>query len=66
MKTGERAMKLMASAGMCEFMYWSLPSANAIHEFINAVTGWDTTIDEVLKTGRGLLICGMLSTFVKG
>ena len=43
---------VMASAGMCEFMYWSLPSANAIHEFINAVTGWDMTMDELLKTGE--------------
>ncbi|MBA7505846.1 hypothetical protein ES706_04523 [subsurface metagenome] len=42
----------MASAGMCEFMYWSLHSADAIHEFVNAITGWDTTMDEVLKTGE--------------
>ncbi|MFC1952204.1 aldehyde ferredoxin oxidoreductase family protein [Chloroflexota bacterium] len=42
----------MTSAGMCEFMYWSFHSADAIHEFINAITGWDTTMDEVLKTGE--------------
>ena len=43
---------VMTSAGMCEFMYWSLPTANAIHEFLNAVTGWDMTMDELLKTGE--------------
>ena len=43
---------VMTSAGMCEFMYWSLPTADAIHEFINAMTGWNTTMDEVLKTGE--------------
>ncbi len=42
---------IMNSAGMCQFMYLCLP-ANAVTEFINAVTGWDVTMDELLKTGE--------------
>ena len=43
---------VMNSAGMCMFMYISLPNADAITEFISAVTGWDVTMDELLKTGE--------------
>jgi aldehyde:ferredoxin oxidoreductase len=42
---------IMNSAGMCQFMYLCLP-ANAVTEFINAVTGWNVTMDELLKTGE--------------
>lgn len=42
---------IVNSAGMCQFMYLCLP-ANAVTEFINAVTGWDVTMDELLKTGE--------------
>lgn len=43
---------VMNSAGMCLFMYISLPDAKAVTEFISAVTGWDVTMDELIKTGE--------------
>jgi aldehyde:ferredoxin oxidoreductase len=43
---------IMNCVGMCLFMYSCLPTANAIPEFLNAVTGWDVTIDELLKAGE--------------
>lgn len=43
---------VMNCAGMCMFMYMSLPNANAVTNFISAVTGWDVTMDELLKTGE--------------
>lgn len=43
---------IMNSAGMCLFVYMCLPTANAIPELMKAVTGWDVTMDELLKTGE--------------
>ena len=42
----------MNASGMCLFMYICLPNINAVPEFINAVTGWNTTLDELFKTGE--------------
>ena len=42
----------MNAAGLCMFMYMSLPSANAITDFMRAVTGWDVTTEELVKTGE--------------
>ena len=42
----------MNSAGMCMFMYICLPDAKVVTEFISAVTGWDVTMDELIKTGE--------------
>jgi aldehyde:ferredoxin oxidoreductase len=38
--------------GMCEFMYWSLPSADVVTDFLNAATGWNLTTDDLVKTGE--------------
>ncbi|MBA7476927.1 putative oxidoreductase YdhV [subsurface metagenome] len=43
---------VMNCAGMCMFMYLSIPTAKAVAEFISAVTGWDVTMDELIKTGE--------------
>ncbi len=43
---------VMNSAGMCLFMYMTLPTADVVTEFISAVTGWDVTMDELIKTGE--------------
>jgi len=43
---------VMNCAGMCLFMYISLPDAKAVTEFMSAVTGWDVTMDELIKTGE--------------
>jgi len=51
-KAGSNFNHVMNCAGMCMFMYISLPDANAVTEFIGAVTGWDVTKDELLSTGE--------------
>jgi len=38
--------------GMCLFVYWAFPSTDPIAEFMRAVTGWDVTNEELLKTGE--------------
>jgi len=50
-KIGSNYNHAMNCAGMCSFMYACI-SANAIPEFMSAVTGWDMTIDELLRTGE--------------
>ena len=51
-KVGSDFGHVMNCAGMCLFMYMSLPTADVVTDFINAATGWDVTIDELLKTGE--------------
>jgi len=34
------------------FMYASFGTVKALPDFLNAVTGWDTTVDELLMTGE--------------
>lgn len=43
---------VMNAAGLCMFMYISLPAAEAITNFMRAVTGWDVTTEELVKTGE--------------
>jgi aldehyde:ferredoxin oxidoreductase len=37
---------------MCEFLYWSLSSADFVTQFLNAATGWNLTTEELLKIGE--------------
>ncbi len=39
-------------AGMCLFVYWAYPNVDAMAEFMSAVTGWDITTDELVRTGE--------------
>ena len=49
-KRGSNFGHVMSSAGMCLFVFDSLPTVKAVVEFMRAVTGWDLTFDELLKT----------------
>jgi len=40
------------AAGICMFMYISLPTVEVVTEFMRAVTGWDVTTEELIKTGE--------------
>jgi aldehyde:ferredoxin oxidoreductase len=37
---------------MCLFVYWAFPNTDPIADFMRAVTGWEITDDELLKTGE--------------
>ncbi|MFC1988786.1 aldehyde ferredoxin oxidoreductase family protein [Chloroflexota bacterium] len=51
-KIGSNFTHIANCAGMCLFMYMCIPAAEAIVEFMRNVTGWDVTLDELLKTGE--------------
>ena len=51
-KIGSNFGHVMNCAGMCLFIYDALPSVDCLAEFMRAVTGWDVTMDELLKTGE--------------
>lgn len=51
-RMGSSMHHVMNCSGMCYFMYVVLSSVNALPEFLSAITGWDVTIDELLKTGE--------------
>ncbi len=50
-KMGSNLGHVMQCAGLCMFGYVSL-DANALPEFLNLVTGWDYSIDDLLKIGE--------------
>ena len=43
------------SVGCCMFVSDSYPNANVLVEFLNAITGWNFTLDDVFKTGERIL-----------
>ena len=51
-KIGGNFHHALVCAGMCLFVYWAFPSVDPIAEFTRAITGWDVTNDELLKTGE--------------
>jgi len=55
LKMGRDFGHIVNCAGICRFLYWSLLSshlsANAVSEFISAVTGRNISIDELLEIG---------------
>ncbi len=51
-KRGSNMGHVMSSAGMCLFVFDALPTVQAVVEFMSAVTGWDLTLDGLLKTGE--------------
>ncbi|MDD5082220.1 MAG: aldehyde ferredoxin oxidoreductase family protein, partial [Dehalococcoidales bacterium] len=44
--------QVMNSLGMCMFHYMMLANGDAVPALLNAVTGWDTTIDSLIKVGE--------------
>lgn len=51
-KRGNNFGHIIHCAGLCLFIFDSLPEANVVVEFIRAVTGWDVTFEELLITGE--------------
>jgi len=49
---GEAIGHYVQSLGLCTFVYGSLPSPEAVYNMIKAVTGWDVTLDEIIKVGN--------------
>lgn len=51
-KIGHSFSHVVSSSGTCLFLYWALPSVHAFVDFMRAVSGWDLTIEELIKTGE--------------
>jgi aldehyde:ferredoxin oxidoreductase len=51
-KLGSNFNHIINCIGMCSFAYGTLPTVDAVSEFVSAITGWDVTLDELLKTGE--------------
>jgi len=51
-RIGSNMLHVVNCVGMCEFMYYSLPSANVVTEFLNAATGWNLTTEDLVKAGE--------------
>jgi aldehyde:ferredoxin oxidoreductase len=51
-KIGSNFHQTVVCTGMCLFVYWAFPNVEPIADFMRAVTGWDITDDELLRTGE--------------
>ena len=51
-KRGINMQHALSCCGMCLFVYLVLPTIEVIPDFMQAVTGWDITTDELLVTGE--------------
>jgi aldehyde:ferredoxin oxidoreductase len=51
-RIGMAFFHVIDSLGLCQFASMTLPSANAIIDFVNAATGWNMTVEEAVKTGE--------------
>ena len=51
-RIGSNFHQAVVCTGTCLFVYWAFPNVDPIAEFMSAVTGWEVTNDELLKTGE--------------
>ncbi|MGB9860004.1 MAG: aldehyde ferredoxin oxidoreductase family protein [Moorellaceae bacterium] len=51
-RRGSNFHHAVVCAGWCVFVYVSLPAVDAVAEFMNAVTGWELTTEELLQAGE--------------
>ena len=51
-KVGMSFFHVIECTGCCYFVILTYPSGKALIEFINASTGWNLTMEDVLKTGE--------------
>lgn len=54
-KIGSSFHQIVVCSGMCIFIYWAFPNVDPVLEFMRSVTGWDVTMDELLKTGERII-----------
>jgi aldehyde:ferredoxin oxidoreductase len=54
-RTNSALHHIVNCSGMCAFVYSCFPSTGVLVEFMNAVTGWDLTPEELIKTGERIL-----------
>jgi aldehyde:ferredoxin oxidoreductase len=51
-KLGSDFSHVVSCTGTCIFGFWALPDVSSFIDFMNAVSGWDFTREEIFKTGE--------------
>lgn len=51
-RVGMSFFHVIDSLGCCQFATMTLPSANALMDFVNAATGWNLTVNDAVKIGE--------------
>jgi aldehyde:ferredoxin oxidoreductase len=51
-KIGSNFNHVVYSSGLCLFVYGAYPNISLFIDFMNAATGWEVTLDELLLTGE--------------
>ncbi len=51
-KLGSDFCHVVSCTGTCIFGFWALPDVDAFIDFMNAVSGWDFSREEIFKTGE--------------
>jgi aldehyde:ferredoxin oxidoreductase len=51
-RIGSNFHQVVVCTGTCLFVYWAFPNVDPIADFMRAITGWDVTNEELLKTGE--------------
>jgi aldehyde:ferredoxin oxidoreductase len=51
-KVGTCFLHVIEAVGMCQFVVGTFPDASVAVEFLNALTGWNLSMEETLKTGE--------------
>ena len=51
-RIGSNFHHVVVCTGTCLFVYWAFPNTDPIADFMRAVTGWEITNDELLRTGE--------------
>jgi len=49
---GSDFMQTVNSAGLCMFHYMCFPKAQTVPDLLNAVTGWNLTVDNLVRAGK--------------
>jgi aldehyde:ferredoxin oxidoreductase len=51
-KRGSNFHQAVVCTGTCLFVFWAFPNIDPVADFMRAITGWDVTDEELLKTGE--------------
>ena len=54
-RTGNALHHIVNSSGMCAFVYSCIPNTGVLTEFMNAVAGWELTLEDLINTGERIL-----------
>jgi aldehyde:ferredoxin oxidoreductase len=51
-KAGTGLYHIVNCTGICSISFSCMPTVNILPEYLQAITGWDVTLDELFKTGE--------------